>query len=87
MPEEIPVAGEAALPGPVREHLGRALRSTYADTIAKPQYLGDPALPDAFTEPVRRLEGRLKAHEEGTEAVKDALEAILAPPPGEAPRG
>ena len=87
MPEETPAVGEAALPGTVREHLGRALRATYADAIEKPQYLGDPALPEAFTEPVCRLEGRLKAHEEGTEAVKDALEAILDLTPEDLPHG
>jgi hypothetical protein len=77
MTEETPNVREAALPEDVREHLGRALRSRYAAGTERPQYLGDPALPEAFTEPVRRLEGRLKAHEEGTEAVRDALAAIL----------
>ncbi len=72
-----PLGEDAALPDTVREHLGRALRARYATSAEKPQYLGDPVLPEAFSDSVRRLEGRLKAHEQGTEAVKGALEAIL----------
>ena len=66
-----------ALPEVVREHLGRELRSTYAANAEKPRYLGDPTIPPVLAEQVVRLEGRLKAHEEGTEAVKDALATIV----------
>lgn len=33
------------LPRPVQEHLARQLRATYVETLEKPAYLGDPALP------------------------------------------
>jgi hypothetical protein len=69
---------DAALPEPVRDHLGQQLRSVYNVESEKPQYLGDPALPPEFSPQLRRLESRLKAHETGTEAVEDALRAVLA---------
>lgn len=72
--------GDPPLPETVRDHLGRELRTTYAASAEKPQYLGDPAIPPELSAQVMRLEGRLKAHEQGTEAVKDALEAILDRP-------
>ncbi|GJD60410.1 hypothetical protein [Methylobacterium frigidaeris] len=68
---------DAALPQPVREHLGQQLRSTYNAEAEKPDYLGDPGLPPEFTPQLRRLEGRLKAHDTGREAVEDALNDIL----------
>lgn len=68
---------DAALPEPVREHLGQQLRSVYNVQAEKPDYLGDPGLPPQFTPQLRRLEGRLKAHDTGREAVEDALADIL----------
>ncbi|KMO36599.1 hypothetical protein VQ02_15140 [Methylobacterium variabile] len=68
---------DAALPEPVREHLGQQLRSVYNVQAEKPDYLGDPGLPPEFTPQLRRLEGRLKAHDTGREAVEDALADIL----------
>ncbi|AWN45297.1 hypothetical protein DK419_02295 [Methylobacterium terrae] len=68
---------DAGLPEPVREHLGQQLRSAYNVQAEKPDYLGDPGLPPEFTPQLRRLEGRLKAHDTGREAVEDALKDML----------
>lgn len=72
---------EFALPDPVRDHLGQQLRATYQiDATAPPQFLGDePAvqIPDEFAPQIARLETRLKAHDEGKEAVEQALDKIL----------
>ena len=46
---------DAALPEPVREHLGQQLRSVYNVQAEKPDYLGDPGLPPEFTPQLRRL--------------------------------
>lgn len=73
---------DAALPPPVREHLGQQLRSAYNAEAAKPDYLGDPSLPPEFTPQLRRLETRFKAHDTGREAVADALKDILSELPG-----
>jgi hypothetical protein len=70
----------APLPQPVREHLGRELRAAYIQKQEKPAYLGDPALPLAFDEPLNRLASkervarRRRAREEGIAAVETALE-------------
>ncbi|KTS32190.1 hypothetical protein NS228_02450 [Methylobacterium indicum] len=68
---------DAALPEPVREHLGKQLRTTYNAEAGKPDYLGDPVLPAEFTPQLRRLESRLKAHDTGREAVEDVVNNIL----------
>ena len=71
---------ETALPEPVRDHLGQQLRAVYAAPGGGegPQFLGDAAaVPDAFQPQIRRLETRLKTHEEGTDAVEHALDKIL----------
>ncbi len=83
---------DAALPEPVRTHLGQQLRSIYNASAEKPQYLGDPALPPELGPPLRRLETRLKARETGTGAVEDALKDLLDREPtgraaGTGPRG
>jgi hypothetical protein len=73
------------LPQPVREHLGRELRAAYVTKQDMPAYLGDPALPLAFDEPLRRLdkkertERRKRAHDQGVSAVGSALEQFLDP--------
>ena len=69
--------GRPALPEPVRDHLGQQLRGTIP-VADKPRFLGDePAVPGEFEPQLRRLETRLKTHEEGTEAVGEALDRIL----------
>lgn len=68
---------EPALSEPVRDHLGQQLRSVFATGDGVPEYLGDPVLPEAFVPQIKRLETRLKTHEEGTEAVAQALDRIL----------
>jgi hypothetical protein len=68
---------DAALPEPVRDHLGQQLRSVFTTGDAAPQYLGDPVVPEAFGPQIKRLETRLKTHEEGTGAVEQALEGLL----------
>jgi hypothetical protein len=72
----------APLPPPVREHLGRELRAAYVTKQEKPAYLGDPALPLSFDEPLNRLakkertSRRKRAHEQGIAAVETALETL-----------
>lgn len=68
---------DAALPEPVRDHLGQQLRSVFTTDEAVPEYLGDPVVPPAFEPQIKRLETRLKTHEEGTIAVEQALEGLL----------
>ncbi|WP_336486584.1 hypothetical protein [Methylobacterium nigriterrae] len=66
----------ATLPEPVRDHLGQQLRTVY-HVDGKPRYLGDESVPEAFEPQIKRLETRLKTHEEGTVAVESALDRIL----------
>lgn len=68
---------DPALPEPVRDHLGQQLRSVFTTDEVVPQYLGDPMVPEAFEPQIKRLEVRLKTHEEGTGAVEQALEDLL----------
>ncbi|KQP61527.1 MULTISPECIES: hypothetical protein [unclassified Methylobacterium] len=68
---------EGALPEPVRDHLGQQLRSVFTTGDGVPDYLGDPVVPEEFEPQIKRLEVRLKTHEEGTEAVAQALDQIL----------
>ncbi|MGU3537173.1 hypothetical protein [Methylobacterium sp. A54F] len=68
---------EPKLPEPVRDHLGQQLRGVYGVAAGKPEYLGDDGLPQEFEPQLRRLETRLKTHEEGTGAVEHALDRIL----------
>jgi hypothetical protein len=63
MSDESPEPG-AVLPEPVRDHLGQQLR-------------GVLPVPEVFEPQIRRLETRLKTHEEGTGAVGQALDQIL----------
>jgi hypothetical protein len=69
--------GGPVLPEPVRDHLGQQLRGSLP-VDDKPRFLGDePTIPGEFEPQLRRLETRLKTHEEGTEAVEEALDRIL----------
>jgi hypothetical protein len=67
------------LPRPIQEHLARQLRATYVETLEKPAYLGDPALPTAFDDHLRRLAAgerqriRERASRQGLAAVAAAL--------------
>ncbi|MFD6317452.1 hypothetical protein E8E01_12450 [Methylorubrum populi] len=66
------------LPESVRDHLGHELRGVYTEAAPEPRFLGDePTVPEKFEPQIRRLETRLKTHEEGTEAVEQALDRIL----------
>ena len=67
----------ATLPEPVRDHLGQQLRGVLPVEADKPRFLGDDPLPAVFEPQIRRLETRLKTHEEGTGAVGQALDQIL----------
>ncbi|WP_027171796.1 hypothetical protein [Methylobacterium sp. 10] len=75
---------DPALPEPVRDHLGQQLRSVFTTQDDAPKFLGEPAVPEEFAPQLRRLETRLKTHEEGTGAVEQALDGLLddlkAPP-------
>ncbi len=64
---------------PVQERLGRELRAAYDTTEPKPAFLGDPALPPDFDEPVRRLHQSHKAHQTGVAAVERALSDLTGP--------
>lgn len=69
---------ESMLPEPVRDHLGRQLRTIYGVSGERPRYLGDDdAIPEEFAPHIKRLETRLKTHEEGTGAVEQVLDKIL----------
>ncbi len=69
--------GGPVLPEPVRDHLGQQLRGSLP-VAEKPRFLGDePTIPETFEPQIRRLETRLKTHEEGTGAVGEALDRIL----------
>jgi hypothetical protein len=57
----------------VQDHLGQKLRAAYNELAGKPKYLGDPALPPEFDQQLLRMEMMLRTHEEGIEAVKEAL--------------
>ncbi len=67
------------LEAPVKEHLGRELRAAYGTVEPKPGFLGDPALPPEFDDPVRRLHQSHKAHETGVAAVEQALSDLIDP--------
>jgi hypothetical protein len=76
----------SGLPRPLQEHLARELRSTYHATEEKPAFLGDPAIPVEFEYQLQRLEAvekvrhTEKVHNQAVEAVKTALEEIVAGP-------
>ncbi|MGA4550501.1 hypothetical protein [Methylorubrum aminovorans] len=76
-PEKLP--DSPPLPESVRDHLGHELRGVLTETAPEPRFLGDEpsAVPEKFEPQIRRLETRLKTHEEGTEAVEQALDRIL----------
>jgi hypothetical protein len=76
----------SSLSRPLQEHLARELRSTYHATEEKPAFLGDPAIPVEFEYQLQRLEAvekvrhTEKVHNQAVEAVKTALEEIVAGP-------
>jgi hypothetical protein len=76
----------SGLPRPLQEHLARELRSTYHATEEKPAFLGDPTIPVEFEYQLQRLEAvekvrhTEKVHNQAVEAVKMALEEIVAGP-------
>ena len=72
-----PTEPSATLPEPVRDHLGQQLRGVLPVEADKPRFLGDDPVPEVFEPQIRRLETRLKTHEEGTGAVGQALDQIL----------
>jgi len=82
-----------ALPRPLQEHLARELRSTYHATEEKPAFLGDPAIPVEFEYQLQRLDAvekvrhTEKVHNQAVEAVKSALEEIVAGPLDDEPPG
>jgi hypothetical protein len=76
----------SALPRTLQEHLAQKLRSAYHELAEKPAFLGDPAIPVEFEYHLARLEavekGRHmeKVRNQGLEAVKSALEDMVAKP-------
>ena len=69
-----------SLPRPIQDHIAQQMRSEYHLTADKPAFLGDPAIPRSFDEPLRKLKERERArvHELAVAAV---AEALLAPAP------
>lgn len=83
LPDETPVEparsaerepDAAPLPPPVREHLGRELRTTYHAEVEKPAFLGDPGVPPQFEPYIQKIEAQERVHEQGVEAVRMALQ-------------
>ena len=76
----------SVLPRTLQEHLAQKLRSAYHELAEKPAFLGDPAIPVEFEYHLARLEaiekGRHmeKVRNHGLEAVKSALEDMVAKP-------
>lgn len=66
-----------ALPKSVQEHLGRELRAALHEGAPAPAYVGDPALPPAFDEYLRRL-ALLPQSPEGERARSLGLAAVEA---------
>ena len=64
-----------SLPRPIQDHIAQQMRSEYHLTADRPAFLGDPAVPVSFDEPLRRLEERQQArvHELAVAAVAAAL--------------
>jgi len=84
---DTPTDPKSTLPEPVRDHLGQQLRSVLPVGTDKPRFLGDDPVPDAFEPQIRRLETRLKTHEEGTGAVESALDGLVEDLTGKPPTG
>jgi hypothetical protein len=76
----------SSLPRTLQEHLAQKLRSAYHELAEKPAFLGDPAIPVEFEYHLARLEAVEKnrhiekVRNKGIEAVKSALEDIVAGP-------
>jgi hypothetical protein len=76
----------SSLPRTLQEHLAQKLRSAYHELAEKPAFLGDPAIPVEFEYHLARLEAVEKnrhiekVRNQGIEAVKSALEDIVAGP-------
>jgi hypothetical protein len=70
-------AMKPALPKSVQEHLGRELRTALHEGQPSPAYVGDPALPPAFDEYLRRL-ALLPQSREGERARSQGLAAVEA---------
>src|SRR3712207_5479821 len=76
----------SALPRTLQEHLAQKLRSAYHELAEKPAFLGDPAIPVEFEYHLQRLEAvervrhTEKVHNQAVEAVRAALEDIIAGP-------
>jgi hypothetical protein len=58
---------------PTQDFLGQKLRAAYNEVAEKPAFLGDPTLPPEIEDQLLELETRIRAHEKGTEAVREAL--------------
>ena len=88
--DESPTGGgdepASSLPRTLQEHLAQKLRSAYHELSEKPAFLGDPAIPVEFEYHLARLEAVEKnrhiekVRNHGLEAVKSALEDIVAGP-------
>ena len=69
-----------ALPRPIQDRIAQHMRSEYHLVADKPAFLGDPAVPISFDEPLRRLEERERARVHAL-AVAAVAEALLPPEP------
>lgn len=90
MTEDGPTAADhhsaSGLARPLQEHLAQKLRSAYHELADKPAFLGDPTVPVEFEYQLQRLEAvekvrhTEKVRNQGIEAVRSALEDIVAGP-------
>ena len=62
------------------DHVGHQLRNTLSADTEQPAYLGDPTIPAEFTATLERLKKSVELREQGVEAVRATLDALVAAP-------
>jgi hypothetical protein len=74
-----PRSNQPPLPRPVQEHLGQKLRAQLYELSEKPQYLGDPVVPQEFDPIIEKIEKKDRARRTAKieEAGRQAVEAAL----------
>jgi hypothetical protein len=83
-------SNQPPLPRPVQDHLGQKLRAQFHELGEKPQYLGDPMVPQEFDPLIERIEKKdrarrkTKIEQAGHHAVAEALADFETAPPGPA---
>jgi hypothetical protein len=72
-------SNQPPLPRPVQEHLGQKLRAQLYELGEKPQYLGDPMVPQEFDPIIEKIEKKDRARRQDRieRAGQQAVEAAL----------